>query len=218
MEGSLHHLECIVRTVPPCSTEHTLFPSLHNTCLSICLCTFATISVCLYVSVPFNLCNHCNHTLSVCLRTSQPFQPLKQYLSVYLSLYLAAFATLVTIPVCLYVSVPCNLSNICNRTCLSICFCTSQPLQPLRPYLSVYLSLYFATFATFGTIPVCLSVALPCNLCTHIGMSICLCTLQPYFSVCLPLDLATLATLATVSVCLYVLRTLTSSHLFDWPS
>ena len=96
------------------------------------------------------------------------------------------------------VSVPCNLSN---HTCLSICLCTLQPLQPLQPYLSVYLSLYLATFATLATIPVCLSVSVPCNPCNHTCLSICLCTLQPlqpYLSVYLSLYLATLA---TKSVC-----------------
>ena len=123
--------------------------------------TFSTIPVCLYVSVPRNLCKPQNHT---CLS---------------MSLYLATFATLATIPVCLSVSVPFNLCNPWNHTFLFISLCT---LQPLQPYMSVYLSLYLATFATLETIPVCLSFPVPCNLCnpcSHTCLSICLCTLQP---------------------------------------
>ena len=179
-------------TIPVClsvSVPCNLCNPCNHTCLSICLCTlqhlqpyrlsvylslylatFATIPVCLSVSVSCNLCNPCNHTcLSIYLCTLQPLQPLQPYLSVYLSLYLA---TLATIPVCLSVSVPCNLCNPCNHTCLSICLCTLQPLQPLQPYLSVYLSLYLATFATLATIPVCLSVSVPCN---QVCLSICVC-------------------------------------------
>ena len=100
---------------------------------------------------------------------------LDPYLSAYLSLYLATFATLATIPVCLSVSVPCNLCNPCNHTCLSICLGTLQRLQPLQPHLSVYLSLYLATFATLATIPVCLSVSVPCNPCNQVCLSICVC-------------------------------------------
>ena len=157
----------------------------NNTCLSMSLylATFATIPVCLSVFVPCNLCNLCNHTcLSICLCTSQPLQPLQpfqSYLSIYMSLYLATFATT---PVCLSVYVPRNLCNPRNNTCLSLCLCTLQPLQPLEPYQSVYRSLYIATLATFATIPVCLSVSVPCNLgnlCNNTCLSICLCALQP---------------------------------------
>ena len=128
--------------------------------------TFANIPVCLYVSVPSNLCKHWNHTcLSIFPCTLQPLQPLQPYLfaflctsqplqlfqlylSVYMSLYLATFVTFPSIPVCLSVSVPRNLCNFSNYTCLSICLCTSQRLQILQPYRSVYLSLYLATVAT----------------------------------------------------------------------
>ena len=194
--------------------------------MSLYFATFAslaTIPVCLYVPVPRNLL--------------QPLQPYLVYISlylatfttsatipVYLSLYLATFATILTIPVCLYVSVPCNLSNLCNHTCLPICLCTLQPLQPLQPYLSVYVSLYLATFttfatipvylslylATFATIPVCLYVSVPCNhcnLCNHTFLSICIRTLQPYLFVYMSRYLSTFAALeclATITVCLSV--------------
>ena len=127
-----------------------------------------------------------------------------------MSLYLATFATLSIIPVCLPVSVSCNLCNPCSNTCLSMCLYTSQPLQPLQPYLSVSLSLYLGTFETAGCIRVCLSVSVPCSLFNHTCLSICLCTsqsfqpLQQYLSVYVSLYLATLATFAIIPVCLSV--------------
>ena len=129
-------------------------------CLCLYLSTFPTIPVCLSVSVPCNLWNLCNHTcLSICLCSLQPFQHLQPYMSVHMSLYLA---TLATIPVCVSVCVPRIPCNHCNHTCLSICLCTLQPFQPLQPYLSVYLSLYLATFSA---IPVSLFFVVPRNLC-----------------------------------------------------
>ena len=118
-------------------------------------------------------------------------------------------ATLVTKSVFLPVSVPRNLCNLCNHTCLSTCLRTSQPLQPVPPYLSVYMSLHPTTFATLATIPVCLYVSVPPNLCNlsnpsnHTSLSICLYTsqpLQPQLSVYLSMYLAIFATLATIPV------------------
>ena len=139
-----------------------------------------------------------------------------------MSLYLATFATFETTPVCLSVSIPQNLCNPCNHTCLSLCICTLQPFNPcnhtslsiglctlehLKPYLSVYTSLYLATFPTLPNIPVSLSVSVPCYLCKHTCLSICLCTsqvLQPYLSVYISLYLATYATSKTIPLCLSV--------------
>ena len=163
--------------------------------LSLYLATFATLGtepLCLSVFVACNLCNPWKHTslayLSLYLATLPNFTTIP----VYLSLYLAVFAIkTVRLPesvprnpcnqTCLPVSVPRKLCNIFNYTCLSICPFTSYPLQLLQPYLSVYMSLYLATFAILAIIPVCLAlylatfgtivfipvflcVSVPCNL------------------------------------------------------
>ena len=147
-----------------------------------------------------------------------------------MSLYLATFVALATKLVSLPVSVSRNLCNPWNHTCLCICLCTLQPLQPSQNNLSVYLSLFLATFATLDTIPVCLSFSVPCNpcnLCNHTCLSvsvppnlcnfsnhtclfICLSNtrplqpLQPYLSAYMSLYLATFAILATMPVFLPV--------------
>ena len=178
------------------------------------LTTLANIPVCLCVSVPSNLCKHWNHTcLSIFPCTLQPLQPLQPYLC--LSLYLATFATFRTIPVCLSVSVPRNVCKSYKHIDLFICLCTSQPLQPFQPYLSVYMSLYLATFSILANVPsVCPRTSQPLEPLYPYLFSMCLCTLQPleplrsYMSVYLSLYVATFETLATISVVYLSLSTL----------